>query len=95
MVEVIAVPACIRRFKGWSVPTAAGQAEQAHVKVPVESAARLRLFEREDVTQLVTETQCEKQELLDANAALRQVRSCLHPLFHLTQRTLMSCQSAC
>ena len=44
------------------------------MRLPVESAKKLRWFDRQDLNMLIQLHLREKQELFEANAALRQVR---------------------
>ncbi|PSC74921.1 zinc ion binding [Micractinium conductrix] len=47
--------------------------EQQYLRLPVESAKKLRWFDRQDINMLMTLHLREKQELFEANSALRQV----------------------
>ncbi|KAL4451570.1 hypothetical protein ABPG75_007232 [Micractinium tetrahymenae] len=63
--------------RGAPSPTPQGeplpQQQQQYLRLPVESAKKLRWFDRHDVDMLMKLHLREKQELFDANSALRQV----------------------
>lgn len=47
---------------------------QQYLRLPVESAKKLRWYDRPDLNNLVQQNMREKSDLLGVNAALRQVR---------------------
>jgi hypothetical protein len=49
---------------------------QQYLRLPVESAKKLRWYDRPDLNNLVQQNMREKSDLLGVNAALRQVRLC-------------------
>lgn len=51
----------------------AAQEEQQYLRLPVESAKKLRWFDKQDINMLMQLHLREKQELFEANSALRQV----------------------
>ena len=69
------MPADIRPGDGPSdilAENAAGKAQQ-FLRLPVESAKKLRWYDRQDLNNLVQQNLREKNDLLRVNAALRQV----------------------
>ena len=50
--------------------------KQQYLRLPVESAKKLRWYDRADLSTLVTQNLKDKQELQAVNEALHQVRHC-------------------
>jgi len=49
---------------------------QQYLRLPIESAKKLRWYDRPDLNNLIQQNLREKNDLLKVNAALRQVRLC-------------------
>ncbi len=66
-----------RRLKALSAETAAPEAQSAppqqFLRLPLESARKLRFYDRPDLSELVEQHAQDKAQLTAANAALRQV----------------------
>ena len=58
---------------GASPESQAGKVQQ-YLRLPVESAKKLRWYDRPDLNNLIQQNVREKNDLLGVNAALRQVR---------------------
>ena len=49
---------------------------QQYLRLPIESAKKLRWYDRPDLNNLIQQNLREKNDLLEVNAALRQVSLC-------------------